>query len=63
MSVEFDEEAKFNNMYNKSLSKPYSGLTKWIIENGLAKDERGAKNIMIIVSIICFSLAIYFALK
>ena len=51
MSVEFDEETKFNNMYNKSVSSAPSGLTAWIIKAGIVKDEKGAKNIMIIAGI------------
>ncbi len=63
MSVEFDEETKFNNTYQNSTSDTVSGLTGWLIEVGVAKDENGAKNIMIAVTIICFVLAIYFAIK
>lgn len=63
MSVEFDEEAKFNSLYSKSISRPSTGLTGWLINVGISKDEKDARNIMIIVAIICFALSIYFATK
>ena len=63
MSLEFDEEKKFNNEYDKLTPNAKQGLTNWLIKIGAAKDENGAKNIMIVVSIICFALAIYFAIK
>ncbi len=62
MSVEFDEEIKFNKSYNKSISTPVSGLTEWMIKKGIVKDEKGAKSAMIIVAILCFALAIFFIL-
>lgn len=60
MSVEFDEELKFNDSFRKFSPESSSGLANWLIKNGIAKDEVAAKNIMILISIICFSLAIYF---
>lgn len=63
MPVEFDEEIKFNDSYNKLTSETSSGLTAWLIEKGIAKNEKNAKSVMIIVSILCFALTIYFLLK
>jgi hypothetical protein len=63
MSVEFDEEIKFNNSYNKSISTSTSGLTEWMIKKGIVKTEKSAKSLMIIVTILCFALAIFIALK
>ena len=60
MSVEFNEGDDFNTTYAAKTTQ-VSGLTKWIIDKGIAKDEKGSKNLMIIVTIICFALAIYFA--
>jgi hypothetical protein len=59
MPVQFEEEQNFNDSYNKSISKSNSGLTAWIIKKGWAKDEKGANSMMIIVTIICFALAIF----
>jgi hypothetical protein len=62
MPVEFNEEEKFNAVYRtKPTTIPF--LTKWIIKTKLAKSEKGAKNVMAIITIACFALAIYFALK
>jgi len=65
MSVEFNEEKDFNRSYtqNANRASASSGLTGWIIKKGIAKDESGANTIMIIVMIICFTLAIFFALR
>jgi len=63
MSVEFDEETKFNNTYNESVSKQSSGLTTWLIEKGVVKNEKGAKLLMIFTIILCFTLTIFLLLK
>ena len=63
MSIEFNEETKFNDTYNKSVSKSSSGITEWLIKKGIAKNENGAKNIMIIISILCFALSILLIIK
>jgi hypothetical protein len=63
MSVEFEQEEQFNNVYDQSLSNTPKGITAWLIESKIAKDEKSAKNIMILISIICFALAIYFLIK
>ena len=39
--------------------KPVSGLAGWLIKIGLAKDEKGANNIMIVFVIIGFAYTIY----
>jgi hypothetical protein len=63
MGVEFNEENNFNTTYKAASPTPVSGLTKWIIDKGIAKDKKSADNFMIIISIICFAVAIYFAIK
>lgn len=63
MSVEFEEEKQFNSVYDKSVSNTTGGLTNWLIKTGIVKDEKSAKNTMIIISIVCFALAIYFLIK
>ena len=64
MAVQFEEENNFNQVYNAQVrSSNASALTHWIIKQGLAKDESGANIVMIITMIICFSVAIYFAIK
>jgi hypothetical protein len=59
MSIEFEENKPLN--YNYPTKK--SGLTNLIIKMGLAKDEAGTKKVMIIITIVCFALSIYFFLK
>jgi hypothetical protein len=61
MSVEFNEESGFNKMYDKSGQT--GGLTNWVINKGIAKDEKGAKIILNTITVVCFSLAIFFAIK
>lgn len=56
MGVEFNE----NQPSNYNYPTKNSGLTNLIIKTGLAKDEAGAKKIMIIIMIICVILSIYF---
>ncbi len=60
MAVEFSEEENFKTAYSER-PREASGLTNFIIKIGLAKNESGAKIAMIIIAIICFTLAIYFA--
>ena len=65
MSVEFNEEKNFNQSYASSSASRGSaaGLTAWIIKKGWAKDTSGANALMIIVMVICFALAIFFAVR
>ena len=61
MSVEFNEDEKFNKVY-RTQQNTTSFFTNFIIKAKLAKSEAGAKKIMSIITIVCFALAIYFAL-
>ena len=61
MPVEFNEEEKFNEVYRTEKTNT-SLFSKWIIKAKLAKGEAGARNVMAIITIICFALAIYFVL-
>lgn len=63
MSVEFDEEIKFNSAYNRSEQQSSSGLEKWLIEKGIAKTEKGAKSVMVLIIIACIALTIFFVNK
>ena len=60
MSVEFTEEENFNRSY-RSIQPENSGINNFIIKIGLAKSASGARAVMLIISMICFALAIYFA--
>ncbi len=62
MGLEFNEEKEFNKSFDVG-SEPTSRLTKLIIKMKLAKDDKGAKLAMSIITIICFTLAIFFALN
>lgn len=55
MSVQFEEENKYNFSY-KSL--PPRGITGWMIKNGYVKDEVGAKKVMITITIVCLVLTL-----
>lgn len=65
MTVEFNEENSFDRSYaqKESHSSTSVGLTAWIIKRGWAKNESQANTVMIIISIICFGLAIFFAVR
>jgi len=56
MSVEFNEGQIPD--YNYQIKK--SGIANFIVKIGLANDEAGARKVMIIITIICFALSIYF---
>jgi hypothetical protein len=59
MGVEFNEGQPVN--YNYQPKK--GGIAPLLIKMGLAKDEAGAQKVMIILTIICFALSIYFFMK
>ena len=59
MVVEFNENKPLD--YNYQPKK--GGLTALLIKMGLAKDEAGAQKVMIIITVICFALSIYFFMK
>jgi len=58
MTVEFEGEKKFDSFYNQVSQNQSSGLTAWFIQKGFAKNERGAKLLMIAITILCFSLTL-----
>ena len=59
MVVEFNENKPLD--YNYQPKK--GGLTALLIKLGLAKDEAGAQKVMIIITVICFALSVYFFMK
>jgi hypothetical protein len=63
MSVQFDEEKSFNESFHKSVSGNNSKMAEWLIKKGLAKDENGAKTIMIVLALICFALTIFVIIR
>ena len=63
MSVQFEEEQKFNERFNNPSSGSNSGLTGWFIKNGFAKNENGARTVMTIITVLCFAVAIFFMFK
>jgi len=62
MPVEFDEENKFNEGFVRDVTQTGS-IANWLVKNKIARDENGAKKIMLIIAIICFAVAIIFAVK
>ena len=64
MTVQFEEENNFNRLYaEREQRSKSSGLTHWLIKKGFAKNESDANTLMIIIMIISFSLAIFFAIQ
>jgi hypothetical protein len=64
MSVQFEEENNFNESFKRrAASSGSGGITNWLLKNKFAKNEAGANKIMIVATIICFAVAIYFAVK
>lgn len=68
MSVEFNEEKNFGQqLYGRNAgsgaSSGASGITAWIIKRGWAKNESVANGLMIVVTIVCFAVAIFFIIK
>ncbi len=64
MAVRFEEENNFNQLYHASIQHAAaSGIAAWMIKQGYVKTEAEANATMIIVTIICFSLAIYLRIK
>jgi hypothetical protein len=59
MSVEF-EEFKVDEIRRPRSAGTY--LTDLIIKSGLVKSKGGANVVMIIISIVCIAIAIYFAI-
>ncbi len=62
MAVEFSEEENFNKSFS-ARSDENSAINNLIIKLGLASDKNGAEIVMVVVSLICFALAIYFATR
>lgn len=58
--VEFDE-FKIDEMRRPENNGSF--ITKLVIKTGLAKDQKSANVVMVIISIICIAVAIYFAIK
>ena len=58
MGVEFNENKPVDYGYQVKRG----GISSFIIKMGLAKDDKGANNVMIVISIICIAIAIYFAI-
>ena len=62
MSVQFDDQG-FAAAYENRIKAPSGGMAGWMVSHGFAKDESGANQALIVLSIICFALAAYFAFK
>ncbi len=58
--VEF-EEYKIDEMRKPENSESF--ITKLVMKTGLVKDQKGANVVMVIISIVCIAVAIYFAIK
>ncbi len=58
--VEF-EEYKIDEMRKPENSESF--ITKLVMKTGVVKDQKGANVVMVIISIVCIAVAIYFAIK
>lgn len=63
MSVQFEEEKNFNEVFYKESSKGGSKMTEWMIKKGIVKTEKEAKIFSIVIAVICFALAIFIIIK
>jgi hypothetical protein len=59
MNVEFNE----NKAVNYNYPPKSGGITGLVIKMKLAKDEKGAQKVMIIIAVIFLALSVYFFLK
>jgi hypothetical protein len=60
MSVEFEENNNFKNLYAQgNSSHSGSGMVNWLINKNIASSEKGANQILIIIAVICLLLAVY----
>jgi hypothetical protein len=61
MSVEFDENNKFKNLYAQGNQNHAggSGIIGWLIKNNVVSNEKGANTLLIIITIICLFLSAY----
>lgn len=57
MGVQFEED----DITRVFVSEQTPKLAAWLIKKGLARNLSGANRLQVIVAIICFALAIYFA--
>ena len=57
MGVQFEEDDTVRRYASEKTPK----LAGWLIQKGLARDIAGANKLQIIVSVIFFVLAVYFA--
>lgn len=62
MSVLFEEENNFNAGFARDVT-PSGNISKWLIKNKFVKNDAGAQKLMLVITIICFAVAIYFAVK
>jgi hypothetical protein len=56
-NVEFNESRPTNYNYNPNKG---GGIGNFIKKIGLAKDDKGANQVMITITVICLAIAIYF---
>lgn len=62
MSVQFEEENNFNKAFSKE-AKTSGGISSWLIQKGVVKDDAGAQKFLLIVAVVCFLLTLYFIFK
>lgn len=58
-NIQFNEGENNTNYY----SSEEKGMTGWLIKKGIFKDKAAANKALLVVAIICFSLAIFFFRK
>ena len=58
MSVEFPEE-KFDAGGNDYVVKKTPTMVKWVMKTGIAKDEKQANIILIVIAILFLALSLY----
>ena len=61
-NFQFDEVQQANS-FGANRSEKMSALTSFFIKIGLAKDQKQANNLMLMISIICLVLMAYFLIS
>jgi hypothetical protein len=57
--VQFNDEDFSAGNFPYQNNSQQSGIVGWLVQKGLAKDQKAAEIILIIVTLVCFGIAIY----
>ncbi len=65
MGVEFDADQEARKIMYAQMDHPIEGegIVGWLVNNRIAKSSQSANKILVIVIIVCFSVAVYFSFR